>query len=232
MMARYNLPSSFEIMWKHHEERYVEVFSRALAKLALQNSIKGDEDTLSESLCPKIAEICLEMERAGYGEIRHPIWEAPKQPVTEKELNKGSQKRPDFTCSFHDSHASTPDEHEIPFHVECKLLGEPTSSSWVLCKNYVTNGIVRFDNRTHAYGKRARSGVMIGYIISMTPQAVQAEVNRYKDTKMKHVPDIAFHWKRKTFVWKTRSEFARKQVNPSQFCLTHIWADIRKNYQQ
>jgi len=230
-MARYNLPSSFEMMWEQHEKTYAEVFSRVLTKLASRNSVEGDEDTLSESLCPTIAQVCLDMERSGFGEIRHPVWEAPKQPVTEEDLNNGNQKRPDFTCSLHNSYAITPDEHEIPFHIECKLLGEPTSPSWILCKNYVTNGIARFDNRTHEYGRRAKSGIMIGYIISMTPQNVQVEVNRHKNLKMKHVSDIDFYWTRKTFVWKTRSEFTRKQVQPSQFCLTHIWVDLRQNYQ-
>ncbi len=229
-MARYSLPSSFDIMWQRHEDCYVEVFFRVLAELSLQSSIKGDEDIISESLCPIVAKVCLEMERSRYGEIRHPIWEAPKQPTTEEDLNDGNQKRPDFTCSLHNSNAATADEHEIPFHVECKLLGEPTSSSWILCKNYVTNGISRFDNQTHEYGKQAKSGIMIGYIISMTPKDIQVEVNKHKNKRLSYVPDLSFCWTNNTLVWETKNDFTRKQVKPSKFALIHLWVDLRANY--
>ncbi|MFC1588031.1 hypothetical protein ACFL54_06965 [Planctomycetota bacterium] len=230
-MARRKLPST-NLLWKRHEDIYVSIFFSALSELASRKLVEGNEDVISESLCPILRKLCFDNQRSGFGEIRTPVWEAPIQPVNEDELNNGNQKRPDFTCSLYNSCADSPEELEIPFHVECKLLGEPTSPSWNLCKNYTTNGIARFDNTTHAYGERASSGVMIGYIISMTPKTVLKNINQYKRQEMKQVPDIVFRWVRETFVWKSRNAFNRAHVQPMEFCLTHIWVNLNHNYKK
>ncbi len=228
-MARKDLPT-FDALWKRHESLYTEVFSLALAELAGRPSVVGDEDAISESLCPILNQVCFKMDGDGRGEVRVPAWERPRQPVSEEELTGGKKgKRPDFTCSFYNTVASGPDEHEIPFHVECKLLGKPTSRTWILNRNYVVKGMKRFDCREHEYGKRATSGMMIGYIISLSPDENVTEVNQHKNQHFQTCPDIKFAWDG-GYVHRTEQSITRRHVAPATFRLTHIWADLRHNY--
>ncbi len=185
-MARRAL-SSFVTLWKRHELLYSEVFSAALMELVEMDSVSGDEDSISEILSLTLNRVCFNFGKSRNQEVQTPYWEGPVPPVTEGELKGGKiKKRPDFTCRCLNPWANSPEEHEISLHVECKRLGHPTSATWNLNENYVKNGIKRFDSKTHEYGKRAYSGMMIGYIISMTPKKIEAEVNDYQK---KHLPD-------------------------------------------
>lgn len=148
-MARHPLPE-FTILWKRHESLYLMIFSTALNELADARRLSGDEDAVSEKLCPILRSVCFNVARSQNREIRTPSWEPPIPPVTEDELKGGKiRKRPDFTCSCYNSFAGSAEEHEIPFHVECKLLGSLTSPSWILNRNYVNYGIKRFDSTEH-----------------------------------------------------------------------------------
>jgi hypothetical protein len=207
------------------------VFSTALRELAEKDSISGDEDAISELLSLIIRQVCFYFNRSRDNEeIRAPIWEAPIQPVNQVEVRGGKRrKRPDFTCYYFNCHAGSPDEQEIPLHVECKRLGSPTSSSWNLNENYVINGIKRFDCSTHQYGKRSPSGMMIGYIISMTPEEIETEVNGYQKKHLPNYPDITFTFDdRKPF--QTYQKIQRRSVEPAQFELIHLWVDLRYKY--
>ena len=110
-------------------------------------------------------------------------------------------------------------------------MGNPTSPSWVLNRNYVTKGIKRFDCSSHEYGKRASSGIMIGYIINMEPKEILKEVNQYKKKYLSYIADITMAFNRKSIIFSDKQNFQRKNVTPNEFNLTHIWVDIRKNYQ-
>jgi len=87
----------------------------------------------------------------------------------------------------------------------------------------------RFDCREHEYGKRAPSGMMIGYIISLTPHDIVTEVNCYKNRHLKNCSDIRFSWN-SGYVHRTEQSITRQQVAPANFRLIHIWADLRHNY--
>ena len=228
-MARRPL-SLFETLWNRHIRLYSEVFSTALQELSAAASIFGDEDAISERLCPILNRVCFNFGKSRNQELQTPYWEAPIQPVTEDDLKGGKiKKRPDFTCKCINPWAASPEKHEISLHIECKLLGNPTSATWILNKNYVKNGIKRFDSKIHEYGKRADSGMMIGYIIGMTPQEIESEVNDYQK---KHVPeykDIKFFFDTTT-LFKTRQDVKRKNVMPARFELIHLWVDLRKCY--
>ena len=228
-MARRKLPS-FGVLWMRHESLYTEVFSRSLSALADRPDVVGDEDAISESLCLILSQVCFDMGREGRREVRVPAWECPLQPVSEDERTGGKKrKRPDFTCSCCDENAPGPDEREIPFHIECKRLGKPTSPSWVLNKNYVTEGMKRFDCRSHQYGKRAPAGMMIGYMVSLCPSDILEEVNRHMSQHFRSWPSLAFSWGRRR-VHSTQQVVTREQVIPRDFRLQHIWADLRHNY--
>ena len=226
-MARRSLPS-FSDLWKQHERLYVDVFSTAIALLAEKKMCpSGDEDEISEQLCPVLNSVCFEEGKKRNCEIRTPDWEKPIQPVINKELKRGKiGKRPDFTCKCHNPFASHAKEHEIALHVECKRLGEPTSRRWILNKNYVNNGIKRFDSRTHKYGKRASSGMMIGYIISMEPEQIVDEVNEWQKKQMPHHLELSFQFDNPP-VFKEKQNLNRKNVKPERFHLIHLWVDFR-----
>jgi hypothetical protein len=218
------------VFWKRHVALYTEVFSSALKELAGRKAVTGDEDTISESLCPIFTQVCFRMSRDGKGEVREPVWEQPRQPVTDEELTGGKKRyRPDFTCSFYNDKASRPEDLTIPFHIECKRLGHPTSPSWNLNRNYVTDGMARFDSSEHQYGKRAPAGMMIGYIISMCPGDIENEVNDHRDVRLKHFPRLSFAWNT-GYVHRTEQAITRQHVAPAKFSLTHIWADLSHNY--
>ncbi len=228
-MARRAL-SSFIMLWDRHKQIYSDVFSASLQELVGRESLSGDEDAISEILSLVLNQICFEFSKSQNQEVHTPFWEGPVPPVTADELKGGKiKKRPDFTCRCLNPWANSPEEHEISLHVECKRLGHPTSATWNLNENYVKNGIKRFDSKTHEYGKRAYSGMMIGYIISMTPKKIEAEVNDYQK---KHLPDNKkFNF---TFdaepLFQTRQDIKRKNVKPDQFELIHFWVDLRNCY--
>lgn len=225
-MARHPL-SSFADLWHHHEQLYLEVFSEALLKLIQKGKIFHNEDAISESLCVDLNEVCFEISKSRQIEVNNPVWEGPIQPVKCDELKGGKvRKRPDFTCKRMNRFASSADEHEISLHVECKQLGNPTSSSWILTENYVTKGIIRFDSTTHEYGKRAPAGFMIGYLVNMTPESILMEVNSYQKKCLQDNPELVF-----TFdggrLFESQQPLSRKHVLPEKFNLFHLWADLR-----
>ena len=228
-MARRPL-SPFNKIWNRHAILYSEIFSEALQELSESNSISGGENAISEILCPILNRVCFNYGKPKNQEIQTPYWEAPIQPVTEDEL-KGDEtkKRPDFTCKLINPWATSHEKYEVSLHIECKLLGHPTSATWILNENYVKNGIKRFDNEIHEYGKRADSGMMIGYIISMRPEEIESEVNVYQK---KHAPEytqIKFLFDKMT-LFKTRQYIKRKNVMPDWFELFHLWVDLRNCY--
>ena len=224
--------SPFETLWKRHILLYSEVFSEALQELSESASISGDEDDISEILCLILNQVCFNFGKSRNQELQTPYWETPIQPVTGNELKGGKiKKRPDFTCKLINPWAASPEKHEISLHVECKLLGYPTSATWILNKNYVKNGIKRFDSKIHEYGKRADSGMMIGYIISMTPQEIESEVNDYQKKHEPEYPEINFFFDTTT-LFNTIQNIKRKNIMPARFKLIHLWVDLRNCYKK
>lgn len=209
---------SFLLLWMKHEKLYCSIFYEALQELEINEDQHNNEDTISEALCPVLREVCFKDER----DIKTPDWEKPIQPATADELKGGKiNKRPDFTCNFLNSLAASPETYEIPFHVECKRLGE-TVGSWNLNKNYTANGINRFDCKTHEYGKRATSGMMIGYIVNMEPAAILEAVNKdVSDEQLK----LKFEFTQK--VVPCEQNLNRKHVKPAGFKIIHLWTDLR-----
>lgn len=223
LMARRNLPS-FAALWRKREQLYLTVFSTALTKLTEINSLTGNENKISKQLRIILNLVCSDLWKSERIEVQRPIWEAPIQPTEENKLTDcDDQKRPDFTCPL------VFEEHEIAFHVECKRLGNPTSASWVLNKNYVTNGIKRFDSITHEYGKQAFSGLMIGYIISMSPSEISDQVNNFQKTYLPDNAPVTFDFNPKS-PFQTRQKLNRKNVSPNKFELIHLWVDLTNNY--
>lgn len=228
-MSRRHLPA-FTVLWQRHESIYCDVFYSALVLFLKDKKLTGDEDALSERLCPYLTKVCYEKSKDEGVEIPTPDWEKPKQPVNEDELTGGKvRKRPDFTCKLSNPTASSEEEFEICLHVECKCLGYPTSNSWILNKNYVTNGIKRFDSESHEYGKRAPSGIMIGYIITMEPGQILQQVNRYQKQYLPQNKPILFTFGHNN-LHKANQHLNRQIIKPKEFKIIHLWVDLRENY--
>ncbi|MBT9545675.1 MAG: hypothetical protein IV090_09820 [Candidatus Sericytochromatia bacterium] len=223
-MARKALPS-FSALWEKHEEIYTGVFKAALQRLSEKHLDLSHEDRISEQLCLILNQVCYEISNPER-EVPNPIWENPIHPVSEDELTNGrSNKRPDFTCKKVNSFAIDPSEHEISFHIECKRLGSPTSRTWVLNERYVTNGIARFDS-AHEYGKRANSGMMVGYIIDMEADQILAEVNQHQKRHLSHNPTLSFNFDGNK-VSTAVQNLQRQNVLPQRFRLSHLWVDLK-----
>lgn len=218
-MARKS-PPSFETLWSRHEALYCGVFLEALKRLSGLAGIKGNEDGISQEMVPVLVNVCFELTKSKGVEIRPPVWEGPIH---------GNKKRPDFTCFFINALAVSPRYFQLSFHVECKRLGHPTSATWVLNKNYVENGICRFDSLSHQYGKGATSGMMIGYIISMEPEEIQREVNAFQDNVCAGNPKLEFDFENEA-PFRAEQHMRRASVEPESFRLIHIWSDLRVNY--
>ena len=210
---------SFIVLWERHEKLYYSIFYEALKRLEINDVQRKDEDAISEALCPVLNDVCFEHSQ----DVRVPDWEKPIQPALKEELKGGkTRKRPDFSCNFVNSLANSSDMYTIPFHVECKRLGE-TVGSWNLNKNYVINGITRFDCKTHEYGKRAPSGMMIGYIVNMEPALILDNVNKYLPEKLQK---LHFVFMKKVVSYEQKLN--RKKMKPEKFNLFHLWVDLRK----
>ena len=82
---------------------------------------------------------------------------------------------------------------------------------WILNENYVKNGIKRFDSKTHEYGKRVNSGIMICYIISMTPVKIENEVNIYQKRHLPENNKVKFSFDTK-LLFKSNQNIKRKNV--------------------
>lgn len=228
-MGRRELTSS-KSLWDRHIKLYYEVFSMALLDLADVDPISGDEDELSEQLCLCLNNTCFKIGKIRNQEVPTPNWEGPIQPVTQDELKGGKiKKRPDFSCKCVNPLADSLKNYEISLHVECKRLGNPTSPSWVLNENYVTNGIKRFDSKNHEYGKRAQTGMMVGYITNMNPKSILAEVNKYQKKYLPENSAISFKLNQSLLI-KTSQKIDRKYIKPFKFELIHLWIDITQHY--
>jgi hypothetical protein len=208
---------TFIALWQRHEQIYVSIFSEALEQLDITEELSEHEDDISEVLCPLLRQICFTRK------VRIPDWEKPIQPNVNEELKGGkNRKRPDFTCSLINSFAQTQEMYEINFHIECKRLGKK-KGSWNLNKNYITNGIQRFDSGKHEYGKKALSGMMIGYIIDMKPSEILDDVNNHIVDKF---PRLNFSLIKKVVAYQQK--IIRNTITPKEFKLIHKWVDLRE----
>ena len=136
--------------------------------------------------------------------------------------------RPDFQWELKDEHARTREEYQGFYAMECKRLGSPSSASWVLNKQYVTDGIRRFLKPEHSYGspKSNRSASMIGYVQTMDFRSILEEVNHYC-----HVNGVT-QIKLSENGWQNDPSFLRQvlhrpEIHPLALLLRHMWLDLR-----
>ena len=90
----------------------------------------------------------------------------------------------------------------------------------------MVNGIHRFDSSEHEYGKRAFSGIMIGYIISMLPEEILIEINAYQKALCADYREIEYRFTQNE-VRQHFQRLIRKNIKPETFELVHLWVDLK-----
>jgi len=225
--------------WQLFVERHVELFVRALAKLAnldfdsadLQKGENGiGEDRISEMLSALLREVCREMREELDIHIYEPAWERPKAPLSMSGLRDWEvRKRPDFTCVFPNERGGSHDNYEIPLHIECKIIGKDKGRQTKYKKHYVSNGIVRFDSESHKYGHGAHCGMMIGYLVGESVDIVQEAINRVVKKEVAGHGPLCVSPGSHRKVGESKNEFSRRLVEPQSFTLIHLWVDLRDN---
>lgn len=221
-------PNLYELpVWDDFEQRVVEVFSLGLAALVTKERLPSQEDFLSQELHRCCREANHRLRKEGRG-VEYILAQVTNQPSPDDEYRASRlQKRPDFACGYHDD--SLPEDRfeyaDYFYTVECKRLGSPSSSSWVLNRNYVEHGVKRFEDPEWGYAQGASSGLMVGFMQNMEPDSILVEVNGHLTT----FPSISLtsgSWTPKALTVLDAHTFDRRFL-PSPFQLRHFWVDLR-----
>ena len=220
-----------EKLWLRHEERILEVFSAALEMLREKPVLPKLENEINLKLYFMIRRANHNLRGIGRGLEHIPVWEAHSQPVSEHEEDKSRlNKKPDFQWQMVDEIETDPEKAYKHYTIECKRLGNPSSKTWKLNENYVTNGILRYVMKEFGYGKFTPSGAMIGYIQSMNHTQILAEVNGFASKDSITGINPPFHGWNEVGVSRLEQRVHRPDVPPTPFYLRHLWVDLRKFY--
>ena len=232
-MSRRRFPSS-ELLWKRHVEAVLRVLCLALERLHAEKAIPVAETDLDIRLFLLARDVY-----RGLPATKRPLSFAlaPKGeqlPATVQDVDQPwVRKKPDFKWRMHNNLAEAPEELTRDFDIESKRLGRPTSPTWVLTREYVVAGILRFLTPSHRYGNGVIDGAMIGYVQDWIPSEILSEVNDFLRSKgEQRISDVALTIAdcRMGYVTRRRQELARAQVSPSRFVLHHLWVDLRGSF--
>ena len=222
-------PNLFEVpVWDHLEQLVLEIFSQGLVALADETYLPRQEDFLNRRLLECCRKSNHGLRREGRGLPCPIFYEASNQPLADEEAREARlRNRPDFTCGFHDDLAENYAEADILYTIECKRLGSPSTSSWILNTNYVVNGISRCEDPECGYADGTVSGMMVGYIQSMEPAEILAEVNDAAFINGFNIITLSpKSWVLKSVTVLNPHAFPRRLL-PSPFRLNHLWVDLR-----
>jgi hypothetical protein len=210
-------------LWATREAKCVAIIERALSLLRDAEDLADSEVELNR----KLYFFLLAASRELYPDDEiAPIAECNNQPDPDDEARaKREQKRPDFQWVYLDRYEPDGERSSRQFVVECKRLGLPSRSDWVLNLNYSCHGIWRFRDPEWAYAKRMQSGAMVGYWQSMEGKDVVQEVN--EGCKSLSLPALALV-KGSNHDSIVRLEHSLERTfEVSPFRLHHLWVDLR-----
>jgi len=221
-LSLYELP-----VWEDFEQRVVEVVAQGLNALATATRLPLQEDFISRELHKCCREANHRLRRRGRG-VEYILAQLTNQPLPDDEYRaKRLQKRPDLACGYHDD--SLPDEAfeeaDYLYTIECKRLGAASSATWVFNRNYVEYGIARFEHPDWGYAEGSSSGMMVGFMQTMEPDAILAEVNSH----ISPFPMLSLTesgWLLKALTVLNAQSFDRR-VRLSPCTLNHFWIDLR-----
>jgi len=220
------------MLWQRHEKLILGVFIRALKMLCSEKNLPDAENRINETLYIKAKHVYLKLPSKQRPAFFGLFLEPQNQPQTECDVGeKFLLKRPDFKWRLENKSDSNPHTAIRDYDIECKRLGKRLNKKWVLNENYVHNGILRFLNIEHNYGRGMPFGAMIGYVQNMELKDILKEINKYINRNQKHkIAPVKFPQKNigSKEVIKTTQKLYRTEINPASFNLRHIWGDLRK----
>lgn len=229
-------------LWSSFVERVQEVICAGLVRLAADAPANGFgtscENDLNRELFFRVRRIAVEQKVGLFAAIPRPelsrehtwslapVYEANNQPSPDDpERTPREAKRPDFQWNFQDDQAEDLDRATRTYVVECKRLGQALGT-WILNVNYVTQGVRRFVDASHLYGKDDDGGGMIGYVQSMDVDAIWAEVAQELAVGgFAALPMLGPH-PGSTVLHSASHDLTRVDAS-SPFRLYHFWVDLR-----
>lgn len=200
-------------LWAEDEEKRIHTcLVQALRELIVSQLVGPDDDELAIS-----------------GKLRPYLYRAKKrfklawtlQPEASSFAEEDSEKpfgHPDirFSCN-------TTDFDQYDYDVECKLVRvKRVGRSWDYCLNYVTKGIMRFQDGRYAQSKPPM-GAMIGYIQEGDCSLLLNLVNAANSSNGLEEIRLQDSFS-ETDITQLLQELSRTTNNLS---LIHLWADFR-----
>jgi len=223
-MARPNLKRLN--FWKEHERLVLRVLTIALRRLAQERDLPAGENQINRKLFFCILQAIRELHEQGIDLISCPWYEGNNQPdVSDEERAEREGKRPDFQFGFVDHQEPDPDASAKQYVVECKRLGESGRGDWVLNRNYVAHGVLRFHHEEYGYGKSRSSGAMVGYIQNSSAEQILIEVNEAATGEKIALIRLSREGWQRGGVSALSQRFDRA-TQPTPFDLRHLWLDL------
>jgi len=212
--------------WEKHERRVIQVLTVALRLLAREEYLPTGENQINRRLYFCVLRAIRELHQQGTDLISYPIYEGNNQPdASDEERAAREGKRPDFQFGFVDHQEPDPDASAKQYVVECKRLGESGRSDWVLNRNYIEHGVLRFHDEEYGYGKSRSSGAMVGYVQNSSADQILAEVNQAATArKIARITLSRQGWERGDV--STLTHRFDRAVRPTPFNLHHLWLDL------
>jgi hypothetical protein len=218
------------LIWERHEKRVVDILLLALAILQNKTDLPQSEVLLNRELYFCLLEANRKLRDLGSGGFNHPPTPEGHNPPDPDDETRSirENKIPDFYWGYIDHLEPDPRRSARYYVIECKRLGDPLRTDWILNQNYVVNGILRFVTEEHGYAKGEKSGAMVGYVQSMELDAILYEVNAACKSKAIHRIGTPIG------SWQTKgTSFLKHQLDRpfsvSPFRLSHFWVDIRSS---
>lgn len=214
-------------LWKRHEQRVLEVLRSALTRLCESGIANNGELDLNRELYFCMIDVNEENRDSG-GDCLDgsPVLDAPNQPTPDTEGSASERKKPDLQWSYMDQQELDPRRRRRSFVIECKLLGSPSESGRKYNDQYVSDGIIRFVHPDWRYGMDVDTGAMVGYIRSLEPQQILAEINSALASN-----SIALLTPRSSAATSLieLEHSLNRSFGFSPFRLVHLWIDMRSN---
>lgn len=229
-------------LWSSFVERIQGVLRAGLERLAADATACGFgascENDLNRELFFRVRRIAVAQKAGLFAAVPRPalsrehtwnlapVYEANNQPSPDdRERTPREGKRPDFQWNFQDDQAEDLDRATRTYVVECKRLGQAIGA-WILNFNYVAQGVRRFVDASHLYGKDDSGGGMIGYVQSMDLNSIWAEVaQQLTDAGLAKLPKPGPHVG-STVLHSASHDLTRTDAC-SPFRLHHFWVDLR-----
>jgi hypothetical protein len=202
-------------LWAAREKECLALLAQALSELASDPGHDADEDSINRRLMR-----FLDAATYGSGYALGPVvYEGRSSPAPSDPIRVSREfKRPDFAWLWIDDLATNRMLSRREFTVECKRLGDEPFPT-----RYVTNGILRFINPSHAYGKDMRSGAMVGYLQAILVDDAVTRVNAAATSRS--VPTLRLRERQGDDEARLEHQVTREfEVSP--FSLTHLWVRL------